>query len=211
MDPAETRVLAVRSVGPDAVAIDLATPDGFEAAPGQFVKLSATVDGGTESRFYTISSRDVTDRFEITVEADPEGTLAPALLDAEPGDVVTIAGPFGQEYYDGEASVLVLAGGPGVGPAVGIAEAALADGNEVGVVYADDEPLHEPRLAAAAAGGARIVTIGADGDLAAAVEAVLAGDEQVFVYGFADFIGDATDALAAAGGDPSAAKIENFG
>jgi 3-phenylpropionate/trans-cinnamate dioxygenase ferredoxin reductase subunit len=211
MDPTETSVLAVRSVGPEAVAIDLATPEGFEAAPGQFVKLSMPVDGETESRFYTISSPDVTGRFELTVEADPEGTLAPLLVDAEPGDTVTIAGPFGQEYYDGEASVLVLAGGPGVGPAVGIAEAALADGNEVAVVYADDQPLHEPRLAAAAAAGARIVFIGAGGDLAAAVAEVLAPDQQVFVYGFAEFISDATDALAAAGGDPSAAKIENFG
>jgi len=211
MEPAETRVLAVRSVGPDAAAIDLATPDGFEAAPGQFVKLSASVDGEQESRFYTISSPDVAERFEITVEADPDGTLSPMLVDSDPGTVVTVAGPFGQEYYDREARVLVLAGGPGVGPAVGIAEAALADGNEVAVVYADDEPLHEPRLAAAAAAGARILVLDPDGDLSAAVREVLADDQQVFVYGFADFIGDATDALATAGGDPSAAKIENFG
>jgi ferredoxin-NADP reductase len=56
MDPTDTRVTAVRQVGPDAVALDLETPDGFEARPGQFVKLTATVAGEEESRFYTISS-----------------------------------------------------------------------------------------------------------------------------------------------------------
>lgn len=211
MDSTDTRVLAVRDVGPDAVAIDLEPPDGFAAKPGQFLKVSATLNGDQEARFYTISSPDVVERIEVTVEVDPEGTLGPWLAAREAGDTVTVQGPYGQEYYDGEPRLLVLAGGPGVGPAVGIAEAALRDRNEVAVVYVDDAPMHEPRLAAASAAGADVYVLADESDLAAAVGSALAADQQTFVYGFADFIDAAVSAIEAAGGDPGAAKIENFG
>lgn len=211
MDPTRTRVLAVRDVGSDAIAVDIEPPDGFDAKPGQFVKVSATLDSGQEARFYTISSPDVDERVEITVEIDPEGTLGPWLADREAGDSVTVEGPYGREFYDGEPRVLVLAGGPGVGPAVGIAEAALRDGNEVAVIYVDDSPMHEPRLAAASAAGAGVYVLADDTDLADAVGSTLATGQQTFVYGFADFIDAAVSAIEAAGGDPGTAKIENFG
>jgi ferredoxin-NADP reductase len=44
-----------------------------------------------------------------------------------------------------------------------------------------------------------------------AVAAVLTDETQVFVYGFADFLDDATAAIEAANGDSEAAKMENFG
>ena len=44
----------------------------------------------------------------------------------------------------------------------------------------------------------------------AAVGAVV-GRGRVFVYGFEPFVDDAEGALRAAGGDPTAAKVENFG
>jgi ferredoxin-NADP reductase len=67
MDQTDARVAAVREIGPDSIALDIETPDGFDARPGQFVKLS----GGGESRFYTISSPDVDGTFEVTIEVDP--------------------------------------------------------------------------------------------------------------------------------------------
>ncbi|WP_049968199.1 FAD-dependent oxidoreductase [Haloferax prahovense] len=208
-------VAAVRDVGPGTVAIEFETPDGFEAEPGQFVKLSAEVDGESYARFYTLSSPGVGDTFEVTVGIDPEeaGPFSQHLDSLVAGDDVEVSGPFGQSYYDGESRVVVLAGGPGVGPAVGIAEAAVADGNEAAVVYLDDAPAHEERLAAIRDDGASVVVTGDDSDLADAVSDALTGDEgeQVFVYGFADFVERATDAVEAAGGDADAAKVENFG
>jgi ferredoxin-NADP reductase len=58
-----------------------------------------------------------------------------------------------------------------------------------------------------------VFVVGDDESLTDAVETVLTAeqDEQVFVYGFADFLGDAEAAIDAAGGDPDAAKTENFG
>jgi 3-phenylpropionate/trans-cinnamate dioxygenase ferredoxin reductase subunit len=214
MDQTVTTVAGVRSVGPDAVAVDVETPPSFEAEPGQFVKVVADVDGEEQARFYTISSPYVTDTFEVTVGVDPEGALGPWLADRDPGDELRVAGPFGRTYYDGEPRAVVLAGGPGVGPAVGIAERALDEGNVAGVVYRDDDPIHRDRLDALSEAGAFVAVVGEDEPLGRAVADALAAvgdDAQLFVYGFADFLDAATDAIADAGADPDGAEFENFG
>ncbi|WP_049999140.1 FAD-dependent oxidoreductase [Halococcus sediminicola] len=213
MDPTETPVESVHSVGPDAIALDIHTPAGFDARPGQFVKLSLAVDGERVSRFYTLSSPGVKDTFEITVGIDPDGDVGPRLAALEPGATVTVAGPFGNAYYEDEPRTTVLAGGPGVGPAIGIAERTLADGGESAIVYRDDDPIHDERLAALDEAGVAVTVLDEQESMTDAVENALAGtpDEQVFVYGFADFLDVATDALQAAGGDPDRAKVENFG
>ncbi|MFC6862539.1 FAD-dependent oxidoreductase [Halomicroarcula sp. GCM10025817] len=211
MDERSLTVAAVRSVGPDSVAIDIETPPEFEAQPGQFVKLTLAVDGEDHARFYTISSPDVEGEFEITVGIDPEGEVAPHLADLQAGDEVRIEGPFGSDYYEGEARAVILAGGPGVGPAVGIAERALQDGNEAAVVYRDSDPIHVERLEALSDAGAEVHVLAADEDLTDAVAAAVADGGQVFVYGFAAFLDAATAAMEAAGVDTEAIKVENFG
>jgi len=206
---------AVRTVGPRTVAIEFETPAEFGAQPGQFVKLAATVDGEEYARFYTLSSPDVEDTFEVTVEVDPEasGPFSEHLAALEPGDELDLSGPFGSNFYDGEARAVVLAGGPGVGPAVGIAERALGAGNDAAVVYLDDGHAHVERLESLAALGATVELDDADADLTSHARRALTDDpdEQVFVYGFASFVDRAREAIAAAGGDPDAAKVENFG
>lgn len=207
-------------VGPDTVAITFESPAAFEARPGQFVKLAASVAGEDYARFYTLSSPDVEDTFEVTVEVAEEGGPFSAHLAAlDPGDEMAVDGPYGADFYEGESRVVVLAGGPGVGPAVAIAEAALADQNDAAVVYRyEGAPAHETRLDAVREAGADAVLLDeaaddAAADLEIAVADALAGraDSQVFVYGFADFVDSAVDAVAAAGGDADGAKVENFG
>jgi ferredoxin-NADP reductase len=221
MEETSVRVAAVREVGPDAIAVELESPPGFAARPGQFVKLTVTVDGEAQPRFYTISSPDTEGSFELTVGIDPEGEVTPRLRALSAGDEVTVSGPYGDAYYEDEPRVLVLAGGPGVGPAVGITERAIADGGEAALIYRDDEPIHEDRLADLAARGVDVSVLGPAEALTDAVADALAdGSEdtadteppiQVFVYGFADFLDDATAAIEAGGGDSEAAKVENFG
>jgi len=211
MDERSLTVTAVRSAGPDAIAIDIETPAEFSAQPGQFVKLTLSVEGADESRFYTISSPDVEGEFEMTVGIDPDGAVAPHLAELEAGDTVRISGPFGSDYYEGESRAVLLAGGPGIGPAVGIAERAIAEGNEAAVVYQDDTPLHEARLDALREDGARVTVLGESEALTEAVADAASEGGQVFMYGFAEFLDDATAALEAAGIDTEDAKVENFG
>ncbi|ADJ16262.1 ferredoxin--NADP reductase [Halalkalicoccus jeotgali] len=206
MEPTRTTITAVREVGADTVAVDLETPDGFDAQPGQFLKLSTTIDGEHVSRFYTLSSPDVDGTIEITIGIDPEGELGPWIADAE-GATVTVEGPYGSAYYEDEDDSLILAGGPGVGPAVGIGERALADGNTVTIVYCDDEPVHEERLNALRD---EDVTVVVTDELEDHVASYYDGG-QVFVYGFQDFVTEALEALEEAGGDLDDAKVENFG
>jgi 3-phenylpropionate/trans-cinnamate dioxygenase ferredoxin reductase subunit len=207
MDATQVTVREVRSVGADTVALELETPDRFDAKPGQFVLLRATVDGEEISRHYTLSSPDVEDTFEVTVGVDPDGDLSPWLADLDAGDEVSVEGPFGTVFYEDE-DVVLLAGGPGVGPAVGMGERALADGHDVAIVYQDGSPAHEKRLAELSAGGATVVVT--DGNLDEAV-AEVAGGGPVYVFGFREFVDDSLAAVEAAGGDPDDAKVENFG
>jgi ferredoxin-NADP reductase len=212
----ETRlaVTAADSVGSDTVALTFESPAEFDAQPGQFVKLSATVDGESYARFYTLSSPAETDTCEVTVGVRAGGgPCSRHLADLEAGDEIDVSGPFGSAHYEGEARVVVLAGGPGVGPAVGIAERALDDGNEAAVVYRydGDAPAHEERLDALRQRGGEVVIT--DGEIDEAVAEALTGDgdEQAFVYGFAEFIEQGLEAIRTAGADTDTAKVENFG
>lgn len=217
MDETAVPITAVREVGPNAVAIDIETPAGFDAAPGQFVKVELTVDGEEHSRFYTISSPDIGETFELTVGIDPEGEVSPHLRALSPGDNLAVTGPYGNAYYEGESRACLLAGGPGIGPAVGIAERVLADGGQAAVVYRDEEPVHTERLRSLEADGGFVVVLAESESLADATASGLAsldgdiGSAQVFVYGFAEFLDAAMDAVATAGGEPDRAKVENFG
>jgi len=214
MEDTTLTVAAVESVGADTIAVEITSPPEFDAQPGQFVKVTLDTADSEDSRFYTVSSPDVEDTFEITVEIDPEGALGPAFAELEAGDAVEVSGPFGSDFYEGEDPVIVLAGGPGVGPAVAIAERALADGHEAVVVYRDESPVHGERLDDLRERGATVAVLDDDESLDAAVASAIdrhGADSQCFVYGFADFIDAATSAIEGAGGDTSTAKIENFG
>lgn len=206
--PADTvAIRTVRPVGPDTIALELETPAGFEPMPGQFVKLTAFVDDEHVVRFYTISSPDAAETFELTIGIEPDGTLGPWLRESE-GETVQIEGPYGNAAYEGESRSLVLAGGPGIGAAVGVAERARADGNAAAIVYRGDDPPHRDRLDALEEHG---VPVEVTDTLGPAVERHLTDAAQLFVYGFQGFVTDALAAIEAAGGEPDAAKVENYG
>ncbi|WP_276259048.1 FAD-dependent oxidoreductase [Haloglomus litoreum] len=213
MDTAEASVDAVRDIGSGGVAVDITTPAGFAAQPGQFVKLTATVDGEEVSSIYTISSPTVERTFEITVDIDPEGALGPWLADGREGEPVGVSGPFGSAHYEGEGSVVVLAGGPGIGPALAIAERVVSEGGSAAIVYQDDEPFHRDRLDDLERAGATVRVLATDEELTGPVRDAVADTsaEQVFVYGFGTFVEAARGALEAAGAPASDAKVENFG
>ncbi|WP_306058349.1 ferredoxin--NADP reductase [Natronococcus wangiae] len=212
-------VESVRDVGPDTVALELETPDGFDALPGQFVLLRAVPGDDADvdeddvvARHYTLSSSSVEDTFEITVGVDPDGDLSPWLAGLEGGETVHVQGPFGEITYERDRDVVAIAGGPGVGPAVSIAEAAHGAGHEAVVVYQDDEPAHVDRLENLEDEGVTVVFVdeGDEAELSGTVEAHLE-EGQHYVFGFHDFVTFVAEAIDDAGGDSDEALIENFG
>lgn len=209
MEDVAVPVVGVESAGEDAVAITFESPPEFDGSPGQFVRLAAEIDDEIVQRFYTLSSPDVAETFEVTVSVDPEGSLGPWLADRSPGDTVTISGPYGNHYYEGETQLVVVAAGPGIGPAVGIGERAVDDGAEVALVFPAEQVIHRDRLDALAEAGAMLLPYE---DLDAAIaEALDDVPGTPFVYGFEGFVSDAARGLRAAGVDTDDAKIESFG
>ncbi|WP_408958311.1 FAD-binding oxidoreductase [Natrinema sp. 74] len=212
MDGTPVTVASVTDVGPDTVALELETPAAFDALPGQFVLLRASPDGEELARHYTLSSPAVGETFELTVGIDPDGDLSPWLADLEGGETVNVEGPFGRVTYDGEGDVVAAAGGPGVGAAVAIAEAAHEAGHDATVIYQAAEPAHVDRLEALEDAGGTVVILEEDAD-DELVDAVATHREagQLYAFGFDDFVTAVAEAIEADGGDPDDALIENFG
>ncbi|KDE58290.1 oxidoreductase [Halostagnicola sp. A56] len=212
MDGTQVRVESVRDVGPGTVAIELESPQSFDPRPGQFVLLRAAPDGEELARHYTLSSPTAEDTFEITVGIDPDGDLSPWLASLEGGETVTIEGPMGAITYDGSSDIVTVAGGPGVGPAVAIAEAAQENGRDAAIVYQDDRPAHRDRLEALEDDGTPVTILEEDATeaLAGAVSDHL-GEGQFYVFGFSEFVTTVADSIDDAGGDSDDALIENFG
>lgn len=210
MEGTEVDVVDRRAVGPGTFSLTLEAPPGFDARPGQFVQVRATVDGDTVTRHYSISSPAVGETFELTVGVDPEGTLSPWLAEVDAGETVAVDGPFGRVHYEGEPSAVVLASGPGIGPAVGVAERTIRDGGDAAVVYRADELVHERRLSGLARAGAPVYAVGGRASFADAVAATV-DRGQLFVYGFEPFVDEARAAIEAAGVDAGGVKVENFG
>ncbi|MFC3958505.1 FAD-dependent oxidoreductase [Halovivax cerinus] len=205
-------ISGIEEVGPNTIALALETPDGFDARPGQFVLVRATPDDEELARHYTLSSPTVDETFEITVGIDPAGDLSPWLAERTPGDDIEIEGPFGEIAYDGAGDVVTVAGGPGIGPGVAIAEAALAHGHDAVVIYRDEQPAHEDRLDVLEEAGVPVTIVDA-GDGARLRDSIAehVDDGQVYAFGFRDFVTTVADAIEDAGGDPDDAMIENFG
>ncbi|WP_251343610.1 ferredoxin--NADP reductase [Haloplanus halophilus] len=203
----QVTVDAVETVGDRTVALELRTPEGFDAEPGQFILIRATVDGVEETGYYTISSPDTTGTMEVTVEYVPEGTLAPWLAERRPGDTVAVEGPFGDVRYTGGGDAVVLAEGPGIGPAVGIAERARAAGHDASIVFWGQDPPHRDRLDALEADGASVVLVESLDEAADTLAA--AGDATVYVFGFESFVRDAKTVAEAVGVDDL--RAESFG
>jgi len=77
----EVRVTDIETVGDSVIAVKLETPPEFDADPGQFILVRATLSGETETSYYTLSAPRVGDTFEITVAIDPDGTVGPWLAE----------------------------------------------------------------------------------------------------------------------------------
>lgn len=201
-------IVGYETVGEETVAIAVETPPDFEAYPGQFVLIRATIDGDEETGYYTISSPDVEESFEMTVAIDPAGTLGPWLGERSVGDEITVEGPFGNITYRGERDAIIFAAGPGIGPAVGIAERARAGGHDATIVFAGQNPAHADRLATLADGGVDVIRTE---DVENTIDSLDFSGKTSFVFGFQQFVEDVKATLENAAVDFDDVEIESFG
>lgn len=205
-----TTVRTIREVGPQTIAIELESPPDFDAEPGQFVLVRVPVDDDTETGYYTLSSPSVGETFEITAKYDSSGTVGPWLAEREAGDEIEFEGPYGDIRYTGGHDIIVAASGPGIGPAVGIAERARDTDAEATIIYQTETPAYVDRLEQLSERGAQVqFTSGYDEmvDLLQSTDS----STSIYVFGFAAFISSTRDALSTVGIDLDTVHIENFG
>jgi ferredoxin-NADP reductase len=106
-----------------SVQLRLDVHDRIDHMPGQHyvVRLTAP-DGYTAQRSYSIASAPSDPLVELFVERLDDGEVSTYLADVvEPGDELEVRGPIGGWFvWDGETPALLVAGGYGVVPYIGM-------------------------------------------------------------------------------------------
>jgi len=205
-------VREIKEVGPEMIAVKLESAPEFEAEPGQFVLVEAQIEGETASEYFTLSSPLVGETFEITAKYDSSGTVGPWLADRDLDDEIEfeIKGPFGDIQYRGGHDVIIMASGPGIGPAVGITERARDTDSAATIIYQTKTPAFEDRLEELESRKAEIHIVSDSDELTDRLQAT-DSNATVYVFGFSAFISSTRDALKAAAIDPGPIYFENFG
>lgn len=192
------------------LTITLETPTGFTASPGQFVRIKAEVAGTNRSGYYALSSPEVTDAFEVTVQFDADEALGAWLSGCESGEAIDFDGPYGNVRYTGDEDVTIVADGPGIGSAVGIAERARRAGRTVAVVYRTDRPIYKSRLGRVQARGGKVAIVEESAGLADALNTV-PDDRPCYVFGSDEFASDVRAALRNTDYEPGHVTFEDTG
>lgn len=205
----DVKIESITDVGQDTFALEFVTPSNFEAHPGQFILVRAEIDGEEKTGYYTLSSPDVKNTFEVTVAITPGGTLGPWLVDRKVGESITVEGPYGDIQYLGNTDAVVLAEGPGIGPAVGIAERATSKGKNARIIHTEASPPHAERLNSNQNDYVSVTQASTTKELLNELANV--SNEQIYVFGFEEFVEKAKEALEKADIGPASAEIESFG
>jgi ferredoxin-NADP reductase len=122
------RVGRVFQETPDVKTFRLMNPLGgvlpFTFLPGQFLTLTAVLDGKPVRRSYTIASSPTQrDYVEVTVKHEPGGAVSGYLHDQlKEGDLLDCAGPAGAFVFTGRECkcILLIGGGVGITPLMSV-------------------------------------------------------------------------------------------
>jgi len=97
----------------------------FDVLPGQFLQVEVTPESGkTARRSYTIASSPTQRAYvELTVKREEQGAVSKYLHDQlTVGDLLKVAGPFGEFTFTGTdaESIVLIAGGVGITPMMSV-------------------------------------------------------------------------------------------
>lgn len=212
---AQARIAAIRDLTPTVREFTLqpeaAPPAPYE--PGSHLQVQVLVDGRPQVRSYSVVSCDV-DGWRIAVkrlDAGRGGSLAMWRLAV--GDRLPVCGPQNHFALAWHApQYLLVAGGIGITPIAGMAQALAARGAHVRLLYAarDDAELAYADVLQAALSDALHTHAGRRIDLAAEIARLVPG-AQLYLCGPQSLLDDARRAWAAAGRPPADLRFETFG
>jgi benzoate/toluate 1,2-dioxygenase reductase subunit len=134
------KIAAVAQLSPSTIRfeLDLDAPEQLEFLPGQYVNV--TVPGTGQVRSYSFSSAPGARRAGFVVRNVPGGLMSSYLTgQAQPGQAISFAGPYGGFYLRPlQRPLLLLAGGTGIAPFLSMLDVLAAKGfsQPVRLVYA---------------------------------------------------------------------------
>lgn len=205
----EIRIIDTEGVGSQTVALELETPDEFDAEPGQFVLLQGVIDGEKESGYYTISSPTVDDSFQVTVEYDEQAALGLWLSNRSTGESIGVQGPLGDIRYTGGDAVPIAAG-PGIGPAIGITERAVLEGAHATLIYVTEDPIYEERMAQLKSSLAKVNTVRNIENIDRCLPD-RTGEYDVYLFGYNEFIESVEESVPLVESGSDDVHVERFG
>ena len=110
------KVLSVRKLT-DSAAVVRFERQGLEFEPGQYIRVG--VEGDPEIRDYSVYSGANADHLEVLVRRVEDGLVSKQLCDLEPGDLVSVGGPYGHFKLTEDIqpkSLLFVSTGTGISP-----------------------------------------------------------------------------------------------
>jgi CDP-4-dehydro-6-deoxyglucose reductase, E3 len=137
------RIVEVAHLSDSVVRLRLQPDAGFEYEAGQYLALRRA-DGLTRS--YSLASLPSESTLELHLRRMPGGRMSTWAYDeAQPGETVSLRGPYGSCCYAGdapEAPILMVAVGTGLAPLWGVLRQALAAGHAgpITLLQASAEP-----------------------------------------------------------------------
>ena len=214
----EAVVRATRALTRDVRGFEIEPVSGVAAwAPGAHLDVSVLIGERTETRSYSLVGEADPSAYRIAVKRQPESRGGSAYMwSLEPGARLTVGAPNNHfELALDSPEYLLVAGGIGVTPILGMALSLAARRARFRVLYAarsrDDLALADEL--AAAVGDRLEVFVSGEGrriDPSMAV-AQLAASAELYLCGPLRMIEDFRRAWSAAGRRPSAFRVETFG
>jgi len=209
---------ATSALAPGVRAFEIAPRDGARPwAPGAHIDVSVLVGARAEVRSYSLVGEWNPARYRIAVKRQPQGRGGSAYMwSLEPGARLTIGAPNNHfELAHDSPDYLLVAGGIGVTPILGMASSLAARGANFRVLYGVRSRA-ELALAdeiGAAVGDRLEIFVSGEGrriDPSAEIARLGAGGE-LYLCGPLGMIEDFRRAWGAAGRPPSAFRVETFG
>lgn len=115
----KARLLSFRELAPGVRHFEFEIPqvERFGFVPGQFMSLTAGINGDDITRAYSIASPPSGNRFSLCLNEVEGGRFSPHLFSLRPGDEVTCQGPYGAFIFKRPiGDSILVATGTGIAP-----------------------------------------------------------------------------------------------